>query len=212
MLRKADERTIARGFDPAVTDSFAVEYKSVPTPEPVTIKAYETDTIPGATGYWRYKRSDRKRTVTVPYFADYVAVRSVKFPWAYLITAPDERVLDVLKTHGVKIERLAGDVTLEVEAFRFDEIKPAARLFQGHYLNRINGHPVSETKRFTEGTVVIRTAQPLGNVVAYLLEPLSDDGMLKWNFFDRYLVPQWGMGYYSYPVYKVPDKSVLPVE
>jgi hypothetical protein len=212
MLEKADKLTVSRGLDPAVTDSFAIAYKGVPTPEPITIKAYETDTIPGAAGYWRYKRSDRKRTVTVPYFADYIPTKSVKFPYAYLITVPDEKVLEALKEHGVQVEHLAGDVTLEVEGFEFDEIKPAPRLFQGHYLNRITGHAVPGTKEFRKNTVVIRTAQPLGNVIAYLLEPLSDDGMLKWNFFDRYLVPQWGRGYYPYPVYKVLEKTRIPTE
>jgi len=210
LLKEADERTVNRGLDPAVSDSFAIEYKGVPTPKPITIKAFEADTIPGANGYWRYKKSDRKRTVTVPYIADYYATKSVRFPYAYIITVPDEKVLDVLHTHGIKTERLANDITLEVEGFCFDEIKPAPRLFQGHYLNQIKGKAVAETKEFKQGTIVIRTAQPLGNVIAYLLEPLSDDGLLKWNFFDRYLVPQWGRSYYPYPVYKVLNKYELP--
>ena len=209
LLQEADKATINRGLDPSVSDSFAVEYKGYPTPEPITIKAFETDTIPGMKGYWRYKKSDRKRTVTVPYIADYYPTKNVKFPYAYLITEPAERVLDVLKTHGIRTEKLAGDTSLDVEGFQFEEISPTPRLFQGHYLNRIKGKTVQETKEFKQGTIVIRTAQPLGNVIAYLLEPLSDDGMLKWNFFDRYLVPQWGRGYYPYPVYKVLDKTEI---
>jgi hypothetical protein len=46
-------------------------------------------------------------------------------------------------------------------------------------------------------------AQPLANVAAYLLEPESDDGLLVWNFLDRYLVPQWGSGFFPYPVCKI---------
>ena len=209
LLKEADIATVNRGLDPLVSDSFAIEYKGVPTPNPITIKAFEADTIPGVKGYWRYTKSDRKRTVTVPYIADYFATKSVKFPYAYFITVLDETVLDVLRTHGVRIEHLTNNVSLEVESFVFEEIKPASRLFQGHYLNQIKGGVVLETKEFEKGTIVIRTAQPLGNVIAYLLEPLSDDGLLKWNFFDRYLVPQWGRGYYPYPVYKVLSKHEL---
>jgi hypothetical protein len=62
---------------------------------------------------------------------------------------------------------------------------------------------------FPAGTLVVRTAQPLGNLIAYLLEPQSNDGLVVWNFFDRYLVPQWGMGYSPCPVYKVLDKVDL---
>ena len=62
---------------------------------------------------------------------------------------------------------------------------------------------------FPAGTIVVRTAQPLGNLIAYLLEPQSNDGLVFWNFFDRYLVPQWGSGYNPYPVYKVLNKTEI---
>jgi len=109
----------------------------------------------------------------------------------------------VLKTHGIQIEYLKESTTLEVEGYQFESIQPSQRLFQGHYPNNIKGSAVSEVKTFQEGTMVIRTAQPLGSLIAYLLEPLSDDGLLKWNFFDNYLVSQWGGRYYPYPVYKI---------
>jgi len=37
------------------------------------------------------------------------------------------------------------------------------------------------------GTPVVRLAQPLGLLAAYLLEPESDDGLTNWNFFDPWL-------------------------
>lgn len=206
MTAEADRLTIERGLNPAITDSFAIEYRGERTPEPVTIKAYEADTIPGMKGYWRFKQSDRQRTVTVPYIADYFPAKSVKFPYAYIITVPDPKVIDVLKAHGIQLEYLKEKTTLDVEGFVFEEIQPSQRLFQGHYLNKIKGKSFAESKDFDQGTIIIRTAQPLGSVIAYLLEPLSDDGLLKWNFFDNYLVSQWGGRYYPYPVYKILDQ------
>jgi hypothetical protein len=44
------------------------------------------------------------------------------------------------------------------------------------------------------------------------LEPESDDGLLVWNYFDRYLVPQWGRGVQIYPVYKLFDEINLVTE
>jgi hypothetical protein len=32
--------------------------------------------------------------------------------------------------------------------------------------------------------VEIRTDQPLGRLVFYLLEPASDDGLVAWNYLD----------------------------
>jgi len=60
---------------------------------------------------------------------------------------------------------------------------------------------------FKAGTYLVRTSQKLGSLIVYLLEPQSEDCLLKWNFFDRYQRPQWGSDYYPYPVYKVVDKT-----
>jgi len=209
LIAESDLLTVSRGLNPAITDSFAIEYRGKPTPVPITIKAIEADTVPGKKGYWRFRQSDRKRTITVPYVADYYATKSVKFPYAYIITVPDPEVIDVLMTHGIQIEYLKEDITHKVEGFQFEEIKPSSRIFQGHYPNSIKGEIVFESKEFKKGSVIIRTAQPLGSLVAYLLEPLSDDGLLKWNFFDKYLVSQWGSRYYPYPVYKVLNKTKI---
>ena len=64
----------------------------------------------------------------------------------------------------------------------------------------------------TRGALVIRTAQPLGSLAAYLLEPESDDGFLVWNFFDRYLVPQWSRAPQIYPVHKLYAPQPLVTE
>jgi len=201
-LANADQAMLKTHFDTQV-DSFAVEYEGVPTPEKITIKAFEADTIPGVKGYWRYKKSDRKKTITVQYIADYYATRSVAIPFAYILTVPDPDILDNLKTHGIEVQQLDEKKTYEVTGFLIEEITGAKHLYQGHYNNTLKGTTITKTKEFTEGTYIIYTAQKLGNVVTYLLEPEADDGYVKWNFLDKYLVPQWGRGYYPYPVYKL---------
>ena len=209
ILASADEKMIHRQFDTGV-DSFAIEYKGVPTPEKITIKAIEADTIPGMTGYWSYKQSDRKRTVTVPYIADYFPTKSIAVPYAYLMTVPDPDVLENLKTHGIEVSQLNAEITLEVERFEIEEIEGAKRLFQGHYNNTMKGKFVVDTISFSKGTHVIYSGQKLGNVASYLLEPQTDDGYVVWNFFDRYLVPQWSRSYYPYPVYRLLKPMDLP--
>lgn len=37
------------------------------------------------------------------------------------------------------------------------------------------------------GSYLVSTAQPLGVLAVYLLEPESDDGLVTWNVFDRVL-------------------------
>jgi len=209
LLEQADQHTISKATDISVIDSFAIEYSGKPTPEKITIKAFETDTIPGVKGYWRYKKSDRKVTVTIPYIADYFSTKSVRFPYAYILSIPDKDVLNLLKTHGIKIEQLSENKTINVERFKIEELKPSNRINQGHYTNRVKGKFIEETKEFPSGTYFVKTTQKLGNLAAYLLEPQADDGLLKWNYFDKFLVPQWGSGYFPYPVYRVIEETEL---
>lgn len=203
LLNSADAATIARGLNPAVTDSFAVAYEGKPTPNKANVKTYEVDVVVDEQGNEHLTKSDRRRDISVTYIADYYATKSVKFPFAYILSIPDPEVISLLKIHGIKVERLDKDISVEVDKFIIDELNAAPKLNQGHYTETAVGHFVHETKEFPAGSYMVRTSQPLGYLVSYLLEPQSDDGLLFWNYFDRYLQPQWSRGYNPYPVYKV---------
>ena len=212
LVAEADKRTISRGMKPSPSDSFAIEYKVRPLPEKVTVKTFEADVIAGENGRRNFKRSDRQKTVSVPYFIDYYPSENTKFPYAYLITTSDPQIMSVLKSHGIKIEKLTSSSKIGVKSFAITDIKGAQRLNQGHYMNTVRGKWSDASIEFPAGTFVVRTAQKLANVAAELLEPQSDDGLLSWNFFDRYLVPQWGNGYNQCPVYKVIDPVSINTE
>ena len=207
ILSETDKKTIAKGDNPSVTDSFAIDYNVRPLPDKVTIRTYEAELVNETNGWKNYHRTDRQQDVTVPYYIDYYATKNVRFPFAYLITIKDPAITDLLKIHGVKFEKLSADARIEVQRFDINELKGSTKLNQGHYTNTIDGKYVNGPVDFPAGTIIVRTAQPLGNLAAYMLEPQSNDGILFWNFLDRYLVPQWGLGYNQYPVYKVLDRT-----
>lgn len=52
-------------------------------------------------------------------------------------------------------------------------------------------------------------AQPLANVAAHLLEPESPDGLVTWNFLDRYLAFQWIPQPMEAPVYRLHEAANL---
>ncbi|MFC2136116.1 M14 family metallopeptidase [Bacteroidota bacterium] len=203
MLKDADKRTIARGLNPADQDSIAIEYKAKPTPQKTTIRAFEYDIDPNETGWRRFKKSDRQRTISVPYYADYFGTRHVSMPKAYILTINDQKIIELLNIHGIKFERLEQPALYNVQTFKITKLSPGQRLNQGHYNNNAKGEYISETKEFPAGTIIVKTGQRLGNLVTNLFEPETEDGLLRWNFFDRYLVPQWGSGFLPYPVYKI---------
>jgi len=209
MLSVADRKSSQRGDNTLATDSIAIQYDVRPLPEKVKIKTYETESFTDSNGRKNYRKTDRQKDVTVPYYIDYFATKSVVFPYAYILTTKDPSITGLLKNHGIKMEELTSDSKIEVQRFVITELKGATRLNQGHYTNTIKGTYKLETVDFPVGTIVIRAAQPLGNLAAYLLEPESNDGLVVWNFLDRMLVPQWGSGYNPFPVYKVLHRTEI---
>jgi hypothetical protein len=204
LVSDADRKTILKGSHPSDKETFFLEYEVRPLKDPVTVRSYEIEVIPRGQGQRpEIKPTDKVNPRTVPYFSDWVGKRGVRFPAAYVIGVPDSDILDKLRQHGLVVERLAEAATLEVEAFRVKELKSDERAYQGHHLNQVKGEYAVERKEFPAGTLIIPTAQPLGGLAAYLLEPESDDGLLVWNFFDRSIVPQWSRELQTYPVYKL---------
>ena len=210
LVTEADRKAVLRGTRPSDQATFFVEYDLLPLQNPLTVHAYETEVIPRGEGQRpEIRATDKVKVQTVPYYSDWIGKRSVRFPYAYVLGVPDSDVLAKLRQHGLLVEKLAETVTLEVEAFRIKELKSEERAYQGHHLNQVKGEYAVETKIFPAGTFIIPTAQPLGGLAAYLLEPESDDGLLVWNFFDRYLVPQWSRELQPYPVYKLMNPANL---
>jgi murein tripeptide amidase MpaA len=203
VVGNADRRCIAGAINTSAADSFAVKYDVKAAGGRVTIMTYEAELLSEVDGRKRYRKTDRQKTVTVPYYIDYYPVQSVKMPFAYLLTVKDPEILTLLRIHGISFEQLTEDTKLAVRRFQISDLHCDPRLNQGHYINSISGEYTDTTADFPAGTIVIRMAQPLSHLAAYLLEPESGDGLLAWNFLDRYLVPQWGRGYLPYPVCKV---------
>jgi hypothetical protein len=204
LVSEADRKTILRGLRPGDNDQFLVEYELRALQNPVTVHAYETEITPQGEGQRpRVRPTDKVNVLTIPYYSDWAGKRGVRLPYAYVLGIPATDVVAKLLQHGLVVEKLNEAATLEVEVFTLKEFKSAERAFQGHHLNQVTGDYMLETRTFPAGTIIIPSAQPLGHLAAYLLEPESDDGLLAWNFFDRYVVPQWSREPQTYPVYKL---------
>jgi hypothetical protein len=210
LVRESDRKTIQQGNSLEKKTGFAVEFDVRPLEKPLTILSWEMEVTPRENQWPRVERTDRKKTYTLPYYADFFSTREVAYPFAYVIPIPAPEVIAKLKQHGIIVEFLQQDITVEVEGFNVTALKPADRLYQGHYMNSVEGEYLYQSKTFSRGTWVIRTGQSLGRLAAYLLEPESDDGLLVWNFFDRHLASQWGRGTELYPVYKILKPAALP--
>jgi hypothetical protein len=137
----------------------------------------------------RERRLPGRELVRYPttYYGRFVPTRAVRRPFAYLIPAAWRRIADHLRLHHVRLEEVRKAKSVAAEEFLVDaraatsspdiaDDSPAETILFGHWL--------AVTQKLEPGDLVVPMAQPLAHVALYLLEPESDDGLVRWRFFD----------------------------
>ncbi len=204
IVAAADRRTIEAGRSADAAATFGVEHDVRSIGEPHTVLGYAMTRAEGGRG-GRGRTVvdfDTKVTYEIPYLADYYATRSVPLPRGYLVPIPAPEIERKLLQHGLLVEKLTEPVTLDVVAFVPSDVTREERAFQGHFMRSARGTYEEIEREFPAGTLYVTTAQPLGKVAATLLEPESDDGLVAWNFLDRYLAGSFGRPS-PFPIYKL---------
>ena len=115
------------------------------------------------------------------------AARKEAIPVAYLFGAEFSKVVEMMRRQGIEVRRTTAAWTGNVGHFAVDSVSRPG-YFEGHCMTRVEGNwsaPTSES--IPAGTYVVPTAQRLGMLAAFLLEPASEDGYATWNFFDASL-------------------------
>jgi len=109
------------------------------------------------------------------------------WPYAYLLPRDAVDAVAMLQRHGITIEVLQDTLTLEVQAY-----KPAEFTWRREYNHDAAvfvevEEVVTLTQRFPAGTYMIPTGQFMGRVAAHLLEPETNDNVVRWNTMDAWL-------------------------
>ena len=169
----------------------AYEIRPLPEPVPILVGAVRREVNPRNGREMRVMIPDSITAVPMLDYAVFEPTRSVPMARVYVVPpgpwmAP---VADKLRQHGIVVEELAEPLEAEVVTFTPSSLTKASRPFQGHHELRMQGAYESGRTTLPAGSLVVRLAQPLGRLAAYLLEPESDDGLFNWNFFDAWIQP-----------------------
>ncbi len=214
---RAERETIAAGLTPSVDDLVGVNY-GVPRRdrtdtlvfdwpvydlEQAEIVAYDLASI-------RERRIPGRRIVRYKtrHIARFVPTVAVPRPFGYLVTAPE--IAGKLRQHGIEVRELDETVEVDVEAYvvlgaektTSPDICTGIDRFESVLSVRKERRQVS----FPAGTLFVPTAQRHGNLIVYLLEPEADDGLARWEFFDRHVA----VGS-PFPAYRVATPTTLPL-
>lgn len=185
---RAKRETIDKGMNPQPDDVVGIRHRTAAFNDLVLVKGYEK-----AEGGEDGAAADPGRDLGAP--KDFLCVHrgrfeptlSVRRPYAYLIPPMVEMqpIIAKLREHGITVSPLRGNATCEV--YTVASIERADQPFQGH--RTVSLEVQSRLEHFTirDSTHIVRTAQPLGTLAVYMLEPQSEDGLATWNFFDDLL-------------------------
>jgi hypothetical protein len=199
LLADAHERTIRAGKAPKADDRIALQYKAAPLGRPHQLLGFVEEVKNG-----RRVATSTPKEYEVQYTGGTETTLAVRRPVAYLVPDKLGQVANMLEQHGIQKEKLSEGREMEVEVYRVDKITKTA-MFQKHQPTELQVTPRTEKRRIDAGTIVVRTAQPLGSLACFLLEPQSIDGLTTWNFLDEAL-KEGG----DYPIARVLDPKALP--
>jgi dipeptidyl-peptidase 4 len=199
--RQAREDVARMGENPQPHDVVGIRHRIAAFNQPVRVKGYA---LP---------EGFRRRGVVQPDSAEWEPVDhlcvhlgrfeptlSVRRPAGYLIPPGYENVIEKLKQHGIEVEPFVGRAL--VEAYTITSVTRAPRPFEGHRLTLLDAEASLVEQDYPDGSWFASTAQPLGTLLVYLLEPQSEDGFVAWNIVaDEFEVGE------AFPIARVPSRN-----
>jgi hypothetical protein len=133
-----------------------------------------------------------KRLYRVPHFARFEPSKTVRRPAAYLVPGALGAVLEKLREHNLRLAPVEAPFEVPGETYRIEDLSSVDSPDVGD-MKRLETVAACRAEpgpvRGVPGDILVPADQPLGTLAAYLLEPESDDGLVRWNFFDALLGP-----------------------
>ena len=120
----------------------------------------------------------------LPMFNQYNVTHETRLPEYYIIPPEWQEVIHRIKLHGIETRVLDKAMDTETETWHFSNPRWSRTTYEGRHSLTVDARPVTETRHFPAGSVLINTRQPMARVIARLLEPNSSDSFLYWGFFD----------------------------
>lgn len=165
-------------------DSVVIRSRLSPCPGTHTVLGYEEEMKDG-----HAVRTDRPKDYSVQLVDCFEPEKAVARPAGYLIPRDErlEPVVERLRLHGIKVDEVNVARRAAGERYTILKATPASRPFQNHVLAGVEASATPGPVDLREGDWYVSTAQPLSNLIVYLLEPECEDGLTTWNFFDPWL-------------------------
>ena len=195
--KKTDAETIERGKTYDANRQFPLRIEVTDKSEPFAFKGIEYKLEDSEiSGMKRIIYGTKPLNITIPKFDEAKITESVAPPLYYIVPPQWKDAIDVLQAHGVQFQRTSKPLKIEIESYKFSDVKFAPASFENRVTVSFKANSITETREFPAGSIVIPTAQPAANVAIHLLEPMSPDSFVYWGFFNAiFEQKEYGEGY-----------------
>lgn len=199
--READKRVA----EEAAGSEKGVRFEMVARDEPLDLLSYSYTPYTDDNGDIAWARSaELVVTEGVANFNAFEPTLTATVPQAYVFSSAFTGLADKLRQHGITVETLEADARLSGQQFMVEAIQTQDFVQNDHRNTRLQGDFIRQTQTFSRGDYIVPMQTRLANLIFYLLEPQSDDGLAYWNLFDDYLEAELTRDTpAAYPVFKV---------
>ncbi len=165
-----------------------VRFEMVPLPEPLDLLHYKYIPYENEGGSIEYVRSaELMVTEGVLNYNAFAPTLISTVPSSYIFSSAFIGLANKLEEHGIEVDILEADSTFNGEVFVVEDMDSTRFPLNGHTNTVLDGAFQSATRSFSRGDYIVSLNHRLANLIFYLLEPQSDDGLVFWNLFDEYL-------------------------
>ncbi|HEY0050634.1 MAG TPA: M14 family metallopeptidase [Pyrinomonadaceae bacterium] len=183
--RRADAETIRRGQAYDANNKFPLRFEFTKNSVPFDFKGVEYKMEDSeVSGAKRIVYGTKPLDVTIPKFDEVKISAAVAPPLYYIIPPQWQSVIEVLQTHGIRLQRISKPLKIEIESYRLTEPRWSPASFESRLPMSYKTNSLKEMREFPANSVVAALNQETGNVLVHLFEPQSGDSFAAWGFFN----------------------------
>lgn len=172
----ADTRAVERGAN--ATGSVPLRVEARAFEERYLVKGLEEYDGAGE----RLEEPGGPRDYDVEVVNDFVPTLEVDLPHGYVFGPEHAAVAEHLRLHGIEVGEVTDPATLTTRRYRVVEAVLDERAYEGRRRTDVRAvETFDQRSTWPSGSFVVSTAQPLGALAAYLLEPQATDGLVAWG-------------------------------
>lgn len=174
---RARREVVERGKHPSPSDVVGIRHQIAAFEQPVTVLGYALEQSERG----RLRPTGEPKDHHVVHLGRFEPTLSVSRPAAYIVPPGLDGVIELLRTHGIEMETLDEPMDVLVQTYTITRVQQGETSYLGPGTMQADAEARMERRTIPAGMVLVRTAQPLGTLAVYLLEPQSEDGLLTWG-------------------------------